>query len=157
MCICAIYGIHYVSISVRRLLQCLSTLLSPILMLVPLDGFCIHKDPENCKIIAQLLNIWLCFAKSLFLLQVSKLKKVLIHAEKIYLIYLMVKKCIFLLPARRKMDVQLWDSHLICSIVLSRCSTLISKILISAYFNILDITPEYLDITTKHIRWLSHS
>ena len=37
---------------------------------------------------------------------------------------------------RRKMDVQLWDSHLICSIVLSRCSTVISKILISASFNI---------------------
>ena len=55
------------------------------------------------------------------------------------------------------MDVQLWDSHLICSIVLSRCSTVICKILISGYFNILDITPEYLDITTKHIRWLSHS
>ena len=58
---------------------------------------------------------------------------------------------------RRKMDVQLWDRHLICLIVLSRCLTVISKILISAYFNILDITPEYLDITTKHIRWLSHS
>ena len=55
------------------------------------------------------------------------------------------------------MDVQLWDSHLICSIVLSRCSTVISKILIFAYFNILDITAEYLDITTEYIRWLSHS
>ena len=55
------------------------------------------------------------------------------------------------------MDVQLWDSHLICSIVLSGCSTIISKILISAYFNILDITAEYLDITTEYIRWLSHS
>ena len=58
---------------------------------------------------------------------------------------------------RKKMDVQLWDSHLIFLIVLSRCSTVISKILISAYFNIVDITPEYLDITTKHIRWLFHS
>ena len=48
------------------------------------------------------------------------------------------------------MDVQIWDSNLICSIVVSRCLTVISKILISAYFNILDITPEYLDITTKH-------
>ena len=28
---------------------------------------------------------------------------------------------------RRKMDVQLWDSHLICSIVLSRCSTVDRK------------------------------
>ena len=55
------------------------------------------------------------------------------------------------------MDVQLWDSHLICLIVLSRCSTVISKILISAYFKILDITAEYLDITTEYIRWLSHS
>ena len=33
----------------------------------------------------------------------------------------------------------------------------ISKILISSYYNILDIAAEYLDITTKHIRWLSHS
>ena len=53
---------------------------------------------------------------------------------------------------RRKMDVQLWDSHLICSIVLSRRSTVISKILISAYFSILNITAEYLDITTKYIK-----
>ena len=63
----------------------------------------------------------------------------------------------FLKTTRRKMDVQLWDSHLICSIVLSRCSTVISKMLISGYFNILDITAEYPDITTKYIRWLSHS
>ena len=39
----------------------------------------------------------------------------------------------------------------------SGCSTAISKILISAYFNILDITAEYLDITSKHIICLSHS
>ena len=45
------------------------------------------------------------------------------------------------------MDVQLLDNHLICAIVISRCSIVISKILISAYFNILDITTEYLDIT----------
>ena len=45
----------------------------------------------------------------------------------------------------------------ICSTVISKCSTVISKILISAYFNILDITAEYLEITTKHIRWLFHS
>ena len=55
------------------------------------------------------------------------------------------------------MDVQLWDSHFICSMVISRCSTVIFKILISAYFYILDITAGYLDITTKHIKWLSHS
>ena len=58
---------------------------------------------------------------------------------------------------RRKMDVQLWDSHLICLVVVSKCSIVISKILIYAYFNILDNTAEYLDITTKHTRWLSHS
>ena len=32
-----------------------------------------------------------------------------------------------------------------CSIVISKCLTVISKILIFAYFNILDITAEYLD------------
>ena len=63
----------------------------------------------------------------------------------------------YIIVTRRKMDVQLWDSHLICSFVLSKCSTVKSKILISAYFNILDITAEYLDITTEYIRWLSHS
>ena len=68
-----------------------------------------------------------------------------------------IQRWVYNRPTRREMDVQPWDSHLICSIVLSRCSTVISKILISAYFNILDITPEYLDITTKHIRWLSHT
>ena len=55
------------------------------------------------------------------------------------------------------MYVQLWDSHLLGSIVIPRCSTVILKILISAYFKILDITAEYLDITTEHIRWPSHS
>ena len=45
------------------------------------------------------------------------------------------------------MDVQLWGSHLICSIVISRCSTAISKILSSEYLNLLDIIAEYLDIT----------
>ena len=47
------------------------------------------------------------------------------------------------------MDIQLWSSHLIYSIVISRYSSIISEILISAYFYILDITAEYLDITTK--------
>ena len=62
-----------------------------------------------------------------------------------------------LLSTQRKMDVQLRDSHFRYSIVISKCSTIISKILISAYFNISDITAEYLDITTEHIRWLPHS
>ena len=63
-----------------------------------------------------------------------------------------LSKIIDKINTRRKMDVQLWDSHLICLVVISRYSAVISKILIAAYFNILDITAEYLDITIKHIR-----
>ena len=50
-----------------------------------------------------------------------------------------------------------WDSHLICLVVISRCSAVIFKMLKFAEINILDITIEHLDITIGHIRWLSHS
>ena len=39
---------------------------------------------------------------------------------------------------------------ILCSIVISRCSPVIFKVLISVYFKILDITTEYLDIRAKH-------
>ena len=44
------------------------------------------------------------------------------------------------------------NSYLIYLVVMSRYSVVISKILISAYFNIFGIIVEYLDIFTEYIR-----
>ena len=43
------------------------------------------------------------------------------------------------------------------SVEVSQYLTVISKILMPAYFNLLDITAECLDITFKYIRWMYHS
>ena len=50
---------------------------------------------------------------------------------------------IFTIPIKRKMDIQLY-------------LIVISKILISAYFNNLDIAPEYLNMTIEYMRCLAH-
>ena len=51
----------------------------------------------------------------------------------------------------------LYDRHIICLVVISRYSAVISKILNYVEVIILNITDEHLDITIEHIRWLSHS
>ena len=49
------------------------------------------------------------------------------------------------------------QTFLICLVLISRYSAVISKMLKYAEINILDITVEHLDITIEHIRWLSYS
>ena len=72
---------------------------------------------------------------------------------------------------RRKMDIQdkhlhiqLCDKHLIYSVVVSKCSAVISKMFILTYFNTLDSEAEYSDITvqcldikTEYIKYFSYS
>ena len=55
------------------------------------------------------------------------------------------------------LDIQLFDKHLPYSVLMSKYSAIISKIIILTYFNILDSKAERLDITTEYIRCLSHS
>ena len=62
------------------------------------------------------------------------------------------------------MDFQLWDEHLIYSVVIFRYwsvisehSALLSKKEKQVNMNILDITDKYLNIKTDYIRWLSHN
>ena len=62
------------------------------------------------------------------------------------------------------MDIQLCNEHLTYSVVIyirhrniiSGYSALLSKMLKKVSMNILDITAEYLDFTTKYIRCLSN-
>ena len=55
------------------------------------------------------------------------------------------------------LDIQLWESHIIYSVVISGYLAVISKIFKCAKMDILDVTAEDLDIATEYMRRLSHS
>ena len=54
-------------------------------------------------------------------------------------------------------DIQLYDSHIVYSIIISVYSAVKSKIFKCAEINILDVTVKYLDIATAYMGLLSHS
>ena len=64
----------------------------------------------------------------------------------------MTRSVDFIETARRKMDIQILDSHLIYSVIISRYVAAISKIMTYLEIIVLDAAAEYLDIATKYTR-----